>query len=164
MVLSERLQFMYDQLLLGQPVWDLCCDHGYLGTAAAASGHFPAVHFVDRVPQIIQRLEDRLARQSWAEKCSFKNFDAGELSEPLIGNAVIGGVGGHTLFKILKTLSSRGMLQADRLILCPQRDEEKLEEWFKNPASKLMDFHCASRNLVYDRIRERTVFVFDRRK
>lgn len=60
--LSRRMQYVYDHLLTGSPVWDFCCDHGYLGLNAYSSGDFPQIHFVDQVPHIIEKLESRFRK------------------------------------------------------------------------------------------------------
>lgn len=128
--LSPRLQLIYDQLIPGNPVWDFCCDHGYMGLNAYMSGHFPSVHFVDQVRHIIEQLEKRFQEDHFQEEHSTQAFFlplAGEeILTPVEGNVVIAGVGAFTVEKILRAISARGLLRAKRLILCPQGGAEKL--------------------------------------
>lgn len=152
-VLSPKLQLIYENLLPGEDLWDLCCDHGYLGQVALASNEFNQVFFVDQVPHIIEKLEARLRKESpksfdldasepseveaslikqtylLSRKAHFRNVPAELLQESLFGNVVIAGVGAYTAFAIVKSLWERQFLQAKRLILSPQRDDEKFLRW-----------------------------------
>lgn len=128
--LSRRMQLIYDHLLPGKPVWDFCCDHGYLGLNAYESGLFSEVHFVDQVPHIIEQLQQRFQSEYFREdagtKAYFHSRPGEDVPVELQGTVVIAGVGAHTIFQILQGLVQKGVLKADRLILGPQRDEEKL--------------------------------------
>jgi tRNA (adenine22-N1)-methyltransferase len=162
MYLSSRLQFIYENLLSHQVVWDLCCDHGLLGQAAARSGLFGEVNFVDQVPHIITKLETKLQKMPGIEKCKFRIADAENLQEPLFGNVVIAGVGAHQIFKILKGLQARNFLQAQRLILAPQREEEKLRHWLLEQDSEFKQKYVMyAEKSLKERSRNRLIFVFD---
>lgn len=128
--LSPRMQLIYDQLLPGKPVWDLCCDHGYMGLNAYESGDFPAVYFVDQVGPIVQQLKERFKEKHLDPKSTIQTFFLSESAENLQihleGNVVIAGVGSFTIIKILRVLFTKGFLKAERLILCPQDGPEKL--------------------------------------
>ena len=131
--LSPRLQLIYYHLIPGKPVWDLCCDHGYLGFNAYESGNFPAIYFVDRVPSIMEQLKRRFEEHQDpsdmpSTQALFIPQAAEDLEGPLCGNVVIAGVGALTTQKILSRLSKRGNLRAERLLLCPQGADEKLSQ------------------------------------
>lgn len=132
MTLSPKLQIIYDHLLPGEDVWDLCCDHGLLGRAALEAGGFDNVYFVDRVPHIIEKLKTRIQPLDLARKARFLAAPAEELQQPLTGTVVIAGVGAYTAFAILKTLWQKNLLHARRLVLSPQRDDEKLFAWLED--------------------------------
>lgn len=52
-LLSNRLKLIFDQLLPGHAVWDICCDHGYLGSHAyRQSQDIISVNEKDRVREI----------------------------------------------------------------------------------------------------------------
>ena len=55
--LSKRLTAVYENLIPNEDVWDICCDHGYLGAAAYKSTRFSNIYFVDRVPATIEKLK-----------------------------------------------------------------------------------------------------------
>ena len=165
MKLSNRLQFIYENLVPGLSVWDFCCDHGYLGVEALKSGQFPKVHFVDQVPHIVESVEAVVA-EKFPEFRSRANFFAGkgeEIADVVSGNVVIAGVGAFAIFKILRALLERELLQAERLILCPQRDEEKfvkmLEELGENFTAR---FSFTGATLLEERSRSRVVYIFVR--
>jgi tRNA (adenine22-N1)-methyltransferase len=127
--LSPRMQCIYEHLLPGKPVWDLCCDHGYVGLQALQSGEFPCVHFVDQVPHIIEKLQHTVLRDYAADSARAEFFAgaAENLSVPMHGTVVISGVGAHAILRILQALKNANVLWADRLILGPQRDETLLQ-------------------------------------
>ncbi|MCM2352404.1 MAG: class I SAM-dependent methyltransferase [Pseudobdellovibrio sp.] len=161
--LSPRLQQIYKQLIPGEAVWDFCCDHGYLGSHAYQSKLFPEVNFVDQVPEIMARLEERFQReiaQDTNPTTSRFIASAGEnLTSELTGNIVISGVGSYTIFKILKSLQEKNLLKARRLILCPQNDVVKMDEIKKLPGF----YYRQAQEIISvnekDRVRE--IFVLD---
>lgn len=163
--LSRRMQLIYDHLLPGEPVWDFCCDHGYMGLNAYESGSFPEIHFVDQVEHIIEQLQSRFKVEYWRpdspSQAYFHALPGEDLHEVLRGTAVIAGVGAHTISQIVGQLHRRGLLLVSRLILCPQRDEEKLV--------KMLDFElrdnfkfCNVHYEVVERGRVRKLLIFDK--
>ena len=163
--LSPRLQLIFDFLIPGEPVWDFCCDHGYVGLNAYKSGQFPEIHFVDQVPAIIKALEERFQAQHHDEDSAVKVFfraQAGEdVLEPLKGSIVIAGVGAHTILKIIRTQKDRGQLNAKRLILCPQNDEKRLLTGL-HEINKLGFILCNERYAMEERGRTRKLLIFDK--
>lgn len=160
-VLSPRLKMLSDFLIEGSDVWDLCCDHGYLGEAALESGLFPRVHFVDRVPDIIERLRSRLNdRLDVSKHAVFYSVDAGEISEPLEGTVVLAGVGADRIRQIIGDLLRRQLLHAKRILICPQTKEESVGERYAFEIG-LSDWKV-SRYEVMEGSRRRVIFVWDR--
>lgn len=163
--LSRRMQLIFDFLVPGEPVWDFCCDHGYMGLNAYESGLFPEVHFVDQVPHIIEQVQQRFQTEHFRENSSARAYFfavAGEdIPKPLYGSAIIAGVGAYTIFKILESLHERDFLHAKRLILCPQRDDEKLKEDLRKMSnfSYEMTRDCCE---IVERGRGRKLLIFDK--
>ena len=62
-LLSTRLQIIYDRILPGHPLWDIGCDHGYVGLRAFSSGLCSEVHLVDRALPAIDHLRDQIAER-----------------------------------------------------------------------------------------------------
>lgn len=144
-------------LIEGAEVWDLCCDHGYLGEAALESGLYPRVHFVDRVPAIIDRLRARLGSP---ERAVFHAVDAGDSPGPVEGTVVLAGVGADRIRQILGDLVRRDVLRARRVLICPQTKEELVGEDFA--ASMGLTTWAVRRYAVMEGPRRRTIFVWDR--
>lgn len=129
--LSPRLQALLDLALPGQPLWDICCDHGLLGLKAIEMGSFPEVHFVDQVPHIIRNLAIRLVDFEPDNEVIECHLCAGQdIPIPVKGSVVIAGVGAQTILDILTGLFQKGRLQAERLILSPQKDERDFPQAF----------------------------------
>lgn len=129
--LSPRLQALLDLALPGQPLWDICCDHGLLGLKAIEMGSFPEVHFVDQVPHIIRNLAIRLVDFEPDNEVIECHLCAGQdIPIPVKGSVVIAGVGAQTILDILTGLFQNGSLQAQRLILSPQKDEKDFPSGF----------------------------------
>lgn len=158
------MNFVFDHLLPGEAVWDLCCDHGLIGLRAYQSGQFPQVHLVDQVPLIIQNLERKFLKDFHRTEANQKAFfwikEGGQI-EVVDGTVIIAGVGAHAILKILRSLSQKKGLRALRLILGPQRDEaffeHELATWleFKN------NFKLQLKAEILEGTRVRRIFIFD---
>ncbi|MNJ92611.1 hypothetical protein D3C87_102840 [compost metagenome] len=129
--LSPRLELIYSHLLPGVPVWDFCCDHGYIGLKAYESGLFPEIHLIDRVPHLIaaaqQRFEEHVIEKEEVE-IHFHALAGEDLLLKVTGNVIVAGVGALTTLEILEGLLKRGHLCGERLLFVPQKDVEQLEE------------------------------------
>lgn len=160
------MQLIFDHLIPGEPVWDFCCDHGYMGLNAYESGLFPEVHFVDQVEHIIEKLRARFLaeyhRENSGTQAHFHSVPGEEIAMPLRGSLVVAGVGAFTIFCILESLHRRRLLQARRLILCPQRDEHKL----RGQIAQINDFGyevCNEHYQITERGRVRKLLIFDKK-
>ena len=155
---------MYQNLIPQKDVWDVCCDHGYLGTAAYKSQNFANIYFVDRVKKPIDQLKTQFKKFVFkAESISQAQFicvDAQDIQKPVNGSISITGVGGFTIFEILEGLSASHFLNADRLILGPHRDDTKLIELIKNSAT-LKQYQLKSDIEVVENNRIRSILIFD---
>lgn len=163
---SERILTIYENLIHGEPVWDFCCDHGYLGISAYRSGHFPEVHFVDQVPHIIQKLETDFAQKHFDEESSQRAFfwaQSGEsIHVPLSGTAVIAGVGTHTIQDILLGLYAKPTVNVSRWILSSHRHEEKLEQFLASWNVFQEQFSLTFVREVVENGRNRKLLIFDK--
>lgn len=115
------------------------------------SKHFKKVYFVDSAKHLIDRLKKRALSQSFLFP-----LKAEELNLNLYGNVVIAGVGAETMERILYSLQGQNHLFAERLILSPHKDEERLD------SMNLYDYQLVLKSSVQERQRVRPVFVFDR--
>ena len=165
MKLSDRLTTVFQNLLPQKDVWDVCCDHGYLGIAAYQSEKFNNIYFVDRVSTIIEQLHLQFNKHAFrSQSKTLAHFiceNAEKIKALVSGTFCVTGVGGLIIFKILEGLSSNGFLNADRLILGPHRDELKLIELIKH-SSRLKQYHLQSQVDVMENDRVRSIFILDR--
>ena len=165
--ISARLQVFANLLLPNQPVWDFCCDHGYLGLWAGFTGNYPEVHFVDQVPEIILKLKKDITDERYPLSSETQFFFwplAGEkIPQVVTGNAVIAGVGAFPLMEILEGLQQCGHLRANRLILSPHTSQEKLQSAIHPDSGVfLQDFRLEQQLFIEERGRMRHIWVFDR--
>lgn len=158
------MQLIYDQLIPGKPVWDFCCDHGYMGLNAYESGLFPEVHFVDQVPHIIENLRERFLREYFRAEASvtaaFHSQRGEDLQQEVHGSVVIAGVGAFTIFKIIENMHAKELLRAQKLILGPQKDEEKLFQLMQEQQFFGYQF-CNEHYTVLERGRLRKLLIFE---
>lgn len=159
--LSPRLKFVSTQLLRESPVWDICCDHGYLGIWALQN-YFPEVHFVDPVSSIIEKIQQRaLAHQEANAGRIFLHPILGQdIEEEITGTIVILGVGPYVIKAILDSLWQKKKMRAQRIILGPQRNPEKLEGWIEEWQKSKEIFNIQKETLV-ERKRQRVIFILD---
>ena len=155
--LSNRLQLIFEQLLPGEPVWDLCCDHGKLGRQALRSGLFPRVCFVDCAAHLVEQVRERLSSEGRDEGASFFGMPAEQLPEALSGTVVAAGVGAHTLMDILRDQKSTPL----RFVLGPQKDEEKLKIWLAEDVAFSRRYGLKCQFSVKERGRDRQILIYD---
>lgn len=165
MRISPRLQVVYDNLLEGHDVWDVCCDHGFLGGAAYESRRFANIYFVDQVSTIIEKVKvtfDAYVFKTENPSNAFFLAESGEtLNQSVTGNLCITGVGAHVINEILCGLAKREKLKAHRIILGPHRDEEKLEKMLA--ANELFSpYKMSSRKEMQENGRSRIFLILDR--
>ncbi len=162
--LSLRLQTIFDHLNPGQDVWDFCCDHGYLGGAAYKSQKFANIYFVDQVESIIQKLKIRFDQFVFNENNQSQAYflcqSAESLQQVITGTISMTGVGGITIYTILSELSQRNNLKAERLILGPHRDNEKLLKLISEHQN-LKNYTLQKTATVLEDGRHRMIYIFD---
>lgn len=163
--LSARLFTIYHHLLEDQDVWDFCCDHGYLGTAAYQSQKFKNIYFVDPVASIMESLKERFFKFIFdSNRLSAAHFlqQTGQSLQILVeGTACIAGVGGHVIFDILLSLANNHVLKANRLILGPHRDADKLLSWLSQNTI-FTNYRLSLQKEITEDGRTHTFFIYDR--
>lgn len=157
LALTPRLSAIYQRCLQGEPVWDLCCDHGLLGLWALQSGEHPKVVFNDSVAHILERLVGKLG--VYAARARMICALAEEIGEELTGSVVIAGVGADKIVKILGSHHERGTLRARRIIVCPERNESWMIESIQQNIPSYEMVECFE---IIQGPRKRMVVQFDR--
>ncbi len=162
--LSQRLSTALENALPGKEFWDICCDHGILGIHALRSQNFLEVNFVDQVPEIMRRLEEKIRKYIKKSdfpvgKLNFYTCPAEVLQAPLKGNICILGVGAEKINFILQEWARLNLLHADRLILGPHKDTE----WFcEKVIPHFQRYHLVKKIDLLEKNRTRTILVLDK--
>lgn len=161
--LSPRLQSIYDHLLPGEPVWDICCDHGLIGLHAYASGAHPQIYFVDQVPHIIDELERKwnlYAKPSATCETFFLRQSGESVRQTITGTVVVAGVGNITIQKMVKMWLEQGNLEASRLIFCPQNRVEVFKSSLEITFALDAKYRMYSEHDIYERNRARKLLIY----
>ena len=129
--LGPRLGKIVSLIEPGFPVWDTCCDHGYIGIEIMARETSPQICFVDSSKTIIDSLKRKIEDSGKATnaKIAFFGIDAEKLDwEQVSGYVVVAGVGVDTIIKILEAIPEHRFTEI-RLIMGPQNHPEKLKAY-----------------------------------
>ena len=103
---SPRIQLLASKIQPKGLVYDLCCDHGLIGTSALEAGC--QVIFNDREPQIIASLERKLeSLRKYRGRAWFWTGDAAQLHFKPNSQIVLAGVGNHLIAKVLKNINRK---------------------------------------------------------
>ena len=129
MLRGARLNHLFQQAVSAHKItaydyiWDLCCDHGFLGQAFLhrfETGNKPHIVFVDQHKHITEPLKDSLRRFS-AERFTVLSNDARRIQ--LQGNnrhlLIIAGVGGELCIEIIKCIQSQHSNLSIDFLICP---------------------------------------------
>ncbi|WP_246143333.1 tRNA (adenine(22)-N(1))-methyltransferase [Colwellia echini] len=152
MKLSKRLQQINDLAVPSfqadntsyDHIWDCCCDHGLLGFSllsyTTSQSSISKVHFVDIVPELMQKIEVKLHRfyansddknskdnQQWQVHC----LDVAKL--PLNNYAgkhlvIIAGIGGDLMIKFIEEINQQYKHLTIDYLLCPVHHQYALRE------------------------------------
>lgn len=110
-------------------IWDCCCDHGLLGAALLSKQAASHIHFVDIVPELMSKLENKLARFYPENSNSISNvqwqvhcMDVSALPlQKLDGKhlVIIAGVGGDLMAEFVKAIYQNNPTADVDFLVCP---------------------------------------------
>jgi tRNA A22 N-methylase len=152
---SERMRRIVDFALEDRPTWDLCCDNGLIGLWAWRTRRSKEVHFVDRVPLLIDTLARRVREHVEQEALAFHACDAAEVtlgSSP--SNVVIAGVGFRASHRILKSIAKATC--PHRIVLSVHAEADHVPD-----TMRALGFRFAGTATVEENGRERTISAWD---
>ena len=161
---SKRMKLLVDLSLDGEPLWDMCCDHGYIGLLALSSRRFSHVYFVDNVAHIINRLQELIDQSPFkydSPSYSLVNSKVEDLRVLVDGTCIIAGVGGKTIVTILEALSNNNFLGAERLILSAHTRESYLLD-FLNSSNFSSLYSLSESRDIYEGKRLRRIYVLNK--
>jgi tRNA (adenine22-N1)-methyltransferase len=137
--LGKRLQ-QIDAMVTSQydHIWDCCCDHGLLGASLLSKQLASQIHFVDIVPELMSRLENKLTRffpknsglisgSQWQVHCinvakiPLKTFSGKHL-------IIIAGVGGDLMCELVKAIYQDNPSAEYDFLLCPVHHQFRLRQ------------------------------------
>lgn len=132
MKLSNRLQQIEKMVTLQyNHIWDCCCDHGLLGCALLSRLDAINIHFIDIVPEVMAKLENKLHRfyasSTWETHC----LDVAKL--PLTqyeGNhlIIIAGIGGDLMIEFIEEIYKKHKGVNIDFLLCPVHHQFSLRQ------------------------------------
>jgi tRNA (adenine22-N1)-methyltransferase len=162
--LSNRMQAFLEHAIKHDVLWDVCCDHGYVGIKALESGLFSEVYFVDCIPHIMKRLEQLIQQLNWKISHPYQLYTMSGADIPIDieGTLLIAGVGGATIKTILSSLLEKKTLKAKRLLLSPHMDVPLFLEYIESEIFK-QTYYLFERKMIAEGKRERPLFIFERR-
>lgn len=131
-------------------IWDCCCDHGLLGAALLARQAAPTIHFVDQIPAVMNKLQQKLEQFFPRLVCTSDAHESGSyeneglqwqvhcmnlLEAPLelthdTGKQllIIAGVGGDLMTDLVESICARHpQLELD-FLLCPVHHQYHLRQ------------------------------------
>ena len=127
--LSKRLSSILDAVEFRETFYDVCCDHGELGIAAAQSLLANQVIFIDQVPSIMESLDLKLKATDIPSAVGVKTWcqDASQ-KEIFIKNSnfVVAGIGENTAISILEKIN---LCNDSEIILSIHSDNFLLREY-----------------------------------
>lgn len=147
MKISKRLGGI-DAMVINryQHIWDCCCDHGQLGMRLLERDAAEQIHFVDKVPVIMESLERRLTHRFGEHNDQWQLYTIDVFTLPIDNYAleqshliIIAGVGGELSLQIVqKLLKSYPQHRLD-FILCPLRHQYNLRKGLAQLSLTLID-------------------------
>jgi tRNA (adenine22-N1)-methyltransferase len=152
---TQRIVRLGSYVVEGRPTFDLCCDHGLIGLWAWSRHPLPELHFVDRAPGVVAKLESALGKRLDLERFFFHAIDAAELklpSEPC--NVIVAGVGYRAMVRIIEAIYP--IKHPHRLIISVHAEEESVE-----PTLKKIGWRLHEISSVEERGRIRSISAWD---
>lgn len=137
--LGTRLKALHSYYSHQQNIWDIGCDHGYLGSSFVDYPDVASIHLVDPSPQVYEKLLINYKDSYITKSKIFKHLIRGQevlLSSP--SNLIfIAGMGGKEIGEIVLNLLPQ-MDPASRLVLSPHRKILELRRLLKDLPLELL--------------------------
>ncbi len=149
--ISARLQAILDLVTPGSEIWDIGCDHGWLGLESVAEGRSPKAHLVDPSSQVISRLQAKLRSPKYAEwwkanesKVQLHCKRGEDVVAQATGVIVSAGMGGETMAKIFE-----GDVGAELILLNPLTHVGEVLALMRRKAWKFEGFSVVENKITY---------------
>lgn len=137
MISSLRLEALAQHHRKEKHIWDIGCDHGFLGRSFVENAHVQSINFVDPSAPVIQQLKKSL--DSYISKGKFhieQNEGQRILLYPESNLVFIAGMGGKEIQDILQAHSHQAVKET-RWVISPHRNILELRRYLKNSQYRL---------------------------
>ena len=128
--LSARLQNIYDLILPDQPLWDIGCDHGYVGLHAYRNRLCTEINLVDQSREALHGTYLRIAEwfpEKTGEGLRVWCLDAERETLSISrGTVVMAGLGTGTIVRIIENLFPENVPAEVRIVLASTFSGERL--------------------------------------
>lgn len=120
-------------------LWDLCCDHGYLGINILQAGLPGQLFFVDQVPTITDKLQQRLGNRP-SSQVQVLTTDAGGLRvDPHKRHLmIIAGVTGTNVIAILQKIIANNQPVRLDMMICATRGNADIRQYLQEIGAGLL--------------------------
>jgi len=131
--LGKRLAALRDAVTEDyDDIWDVCCDHGFLGESLLLLDRVKHLHLVDQLPVITKQLEERFNKypeeQYSIYTCAGEELVFYKNRKTLV---IISGVGGETVVDILSALAVNNDLKGIDFLLSPANHAYQLRAYLR---------------------------------
>ena len=128
--LSDRLKKVYDLILPNQPLWDIGCDHGYVGLHAHRNRLCTEINLVDQSREVLHSTHLRITEwfpEKTGEELRVWCLDAEREALPISsGTVVMAGLGTPTIVRMITNLFPENVPAEVRVVLASTFTGERL--------------------------------------
>ncbi|WP_141731292.1 tRNA (adenine(22)-N(1))-methyltransferase TrmK [Oligoflexus tunisiensis] len=129
--MSDRIRRLASFVRPHSVLYDLCCDHGYIGLTAWDQKPLAGLVFVDQSPNALRAVHEALKARALTDdpRVQVINGPAEKIKlDARPSDLVMAGVGIRTIVTIIRALFSEG-LGPHRLIICPEKNSLELRSF-----------------------------------
>ena len=143
----SRLDVLFDLISQGKVFADVGCDHGYIAEMVLKSNKYEKVILSDISSKSLEKAVNLL--QGYGDRVKFIVSDGFSSYDELPDEAIIAGMGGEEIVKILS-----GKILPNKLVLAPQKNTYKVRRLLLDSGYKILkDFTFYSQGKFYDAIK-----------
>lgn len=143
----SRLDILFDLISQGKVFADVGCDHGYIAEMVLKSNKYEKVILSDISSKSLEKAVNLL--QGYGDRVKFIVSDGFSSYDELPDEAIIAGMGGEEIVKILS-----GKILPNKLVLAPQKNTYKVRRLLLDSGYKILkDFTFYSQGKFYDAIK-----------
>lgn len=156
--MSDRIRRLASFVRSHSVLYDLCCDHGYIGFTAWDQKPLAGLVFVDQSPNALRAVHEALHERQLKDDPRIQVLTG--LAERIQidsrpSDFVMAGVGIRTIVTIIRELFPKG-LGPHRLILCPEKNSLELRSFLQ-----MQSLGLVAEDVVMEAERFREIIVLE---